>query len=221
MSDPLMHSKPDKNCTVYLVDDDRGMVSATSQWLTLSGLSVKAFADPKLILKAIKPNDFCVLVSDVRMPDLDGMGLMSLIHRKDRNIPVILITGHGDIPLAVEAMKAGAYQFLPKPFSPEELLKVVCEAQAVRQKSLQDHKSEVQAEANVKFDEVSLTENDQSNDGKLGDKVDEYEKTLIEAALKRNKGNISDTLDELDIPRRTLNAKMKKYGISRKEFRAS
>lgn len=211
--------QPNKNCTVYLVDDDRGMISATSQWLTLSGLNVRAFADPKQILKLIKPNDFCVLVSDVRMPDLDGMSLMSLVHRKDKDIPVILITGHGDIPLAVEAMKAGAYQFLPKPFSPEELLKVVCEAQFARQASLSMREvGETSASISV---ETAMPDHDETADATLGAKVDEYEKGLIEQALKRHGGNVTNVLEDLDIPRRTLNAKMKKYGISRKTFKLS
>jgi len=211
--------QPDKNCTVYLVDDDRGMVSATSQWLTLSGLNVRAFADPTQLLKVIRPGDFCVLISDVRMPDLDGMNLMALIHRKDKDIPVILITGHGDIPLAVEAMKAGAYQFLPKPFSPEELLKIVCEAQAARQITLTKHEgSEVQSTISV---EAEFFASDKSPATTLGHKVDEYEKGLIEQALKRHNGNVANVLEDLDIPRRTLNAKMSKYGISRKTFKAS
>jgi len=211
--------KPDRACTVYLVDDDRGMVSATSQWLTLSGLNVRAFADPKQILKLIKPNDFCVLVSDIRMPDLDGISLMSHVHKKDKDIPVILITGHGDIPLAVEAMKAGAYQFLPKPFSPEELLKIVCDAQAARQVSLNARRAN-EEKIVVSTDHASSMV-DEISDATLGTKVDDYEKGLIQQALKQHHGNIADVLEELDIPRRTLNAKMKKYGISRKAFKVS
>ncbi len=211
--------QPNKDCTVYLVDDDRGMVSATSQWLTLSGLNVRAFADPTQLLKVIRPADFCVLISDVRMPDLDGMSLMSLVHRKDKDIPVILITGHGDIPLAVEAMKAGAYQFLPKPFSPEELLKIVCAAQAKRQMTLtKQEESEAQPTISV---EMGSSTSGASSETTLGDKVDGYEKGLIEQALKRHNGNISKVLEELDIPRRTLNAKMQKYGVSRKTFKAT
>lgn len=217
MSD--FNAEPDKNCIVYLVDDDRGMVAATSQWLTLSGLTVRAFADPKMILKTIKPNEFCVLVSDVRMPDLDGMSLMSLVHMKDKEIPIILITGHGDIPLAVNAIKLGAFQFLPKPFSPEELLKSVCEAQAERQATLASRIEKDNPSSGVSQRKAVVAEVDMTNSN-LGSKVDEYEKSLIEAALQKHKGNIADTLEELDIPRRTLNAKMQKYHLSRKHFKA-
>ena len=114
---------------VYLVDDDRGMVSSTSQWLSLSGIKIQAFADPTALMKVVKAGHPCVVVSDIRMPGINGMELMKLIMGRDPSIPVILITGHGDIPLAVEAMKSGAFEFMPKPFSPEELLETVRRAQ--------------------------------------------------------------------------------------------
>ncbi|MEO0910064.1 MAG: response regulator, partial [Pseudomonadota bacterium] len=76
-------------CKVYFVDDDRGMVQSTVQWLTLSGLKVKAFADPVLLLKTIRQGEACVVVSDIRMPELDGMTLMRHIQTRDKEIPVV------------------------------------------------------------------------------------------------------------------------------------
>ena len=210
-----------KECIVYFVDDDRGMVHSTLQWLKLSGLKVQAFADSKLLLKTVRANEACVVVSDIRMPDLDGMSLMKHIHTRDKDIPVILITGHGDIPLAVEAMKSGAHEFITKPFSPERLVETIEDAQAKRISALEERKYSAGPNSNIA---VEVTANEASpveaeTSGPLNDRIDEYEKTLIQATLKKYGGEISSVLSELGLPRRTLNAKMKKYGISRRDFR--
>jgi len=208
---------------VYFVDDDRGMIHSSVQWLTLSGLKVQAFVDPKVLLKTIKPNAPCVVVSDIKMPDLDGMSLMQHLLAKDKHLPVILITGHGDIPLAVEAMKKGAFEFLTKPFSPEKLLEVIKSAQAARLKYLEnmvDISPAIASSKEVKDSgNAASLSNNERDVGALNVMVDDYEKTIIEKALKKHSGDISLVLEELDLPRRTLNAKMNKYGIERKNFR--
>ena len=214
--------KSPTDCIVYFVDDDRGMIHSSVQWLTLSGLKVQAIVDPKALLRTIKPNSPCIVVSDIKMPDLDGMSLMQHLHAKDKNLPVILITGHGDIPLAVEAIKKGAFEFLTKPFSPEKLLETIKSAQKVRITHLESLNS-----SNAR----SLEKGGQSNKPKEQEKlmsgevtplntlVDDYEKTVIEASLKKHGGDIALVLEDLNLPRRTLNAKMKKYNISRRDFR--
>jgi DNA-binding NtrC family response regulator len=210
-------------CKVYFVDDDRGMIHSSVQWLTLSGLKVQAFVDPKVLLKTIKPNAPCVVVSDIKMPDLDGMSLMHHLLSKDKNLPVILITGHGDIPLAVEAMKRGAFEFLTKPFSPEKLLEVIKSAQTSRMKHLESlqvaaNNSARTSSESSHVDDLSLS-SDMNDASALNVMVDDYEKAVIEKALKKHGGDVALVLEDLDLPRRTLNAKMKKYGIERKNFR--
>lgn len=211
-------------CKVYFVDDDRGMIHSSVQWLTLSGLKVQAFVDPKVLLKTIKPNAPCVVVSDIKMPDLDGMSLMQHLLAKDKNLPVILITGHGDIPLAVEAIKKGAFEFLTKPFSPEKLLEVIKSAQASRMhylESISDDSAVIVPPTKAQVsDNTSSVSNDISAVGTLNVMVDDYEKTIIEKALKKYGGDIGLVLEALNLPRRTLNAKMNKYGIERKRFRS-
>ena len=210
------------DCRVYFVDDDRGMIHSSVQWLTLSGLKVQAFVDPKVLLRTIKVNSPCIVVSDIKMPDLDGMSLMQHLHAKDKHLPVILITGHGDIPLAVEAMKKGAFEFLTKPFSPEQLLEIIKSAQTKRMEqlaSLEDSIKPDQLDEGKTPDKMVETIHDRGEAGPLNVLVDDYEKTVIEAALKKHCGDITLVLDDLNLPRRTLNAKMKKYGIERKAFR--
>ena len=212
------------DCKVYFVDDDRGMIHSSVQWLTLSGLKVQAFVDPAVLLRTIKLNSPCIVVSDIKMPDLDGMSLMQHLHAKDKHLPVILITGHGDIPLAVEAMKKGAFEFLTKPFSPEKLLEIIKSAQATRMQqlaTLQDNNNVASVDCDEKHQSVvqDIIDDEIVEAGPLNVLVDDYEKTVIETALKKHGGDIVRVLDELNLPRRTLNAKMKKYGIARRNFR--
>ncbi|KTT58352.1 C4-dicarboxylate ABC transporter [Pseudomonas oryzihabitans] len=107
---------------VYLVDDEASIREAVRQWLELSGHQVRLFARAEDCLAAVTPDFAGVVVSDVRMPGMDGLALLDRLQALDRDLPVILLTAHGDVALAVTAMRQGAYDFLEKPFSPEALL---------------------------------------------------------------------------------------------------
>ncbi len=111
--------------TVYIVDDEEFMRVAISQWLTLADYSVESFSSAKLALKHLTDDFAGVLVTDIRMPGMDGMELMHHVLQLDKEIPIVFITGHGDIPMAVSAMRKGAYDFIEKPFEPEILLEAV------------------------------------------------------------------------------------------------
>jgi len=107
---------------VIVVDDEASIRTAVEQWLSLSGFEVQLFGRAEECLAQL-PRDFPgVILSDVRMPGLSGLELLAEVQRRDADLPVILLTGHGDVPMAVEAMRDGAYDFLEKPFSPEALL---------------------------------------------------------------------------------------------------
>ncbi|MCP1512588.1 sigma-54-dependent transcriptional regulator [Pseudomonas rhodesiae] len=108
--------------TVIVVDDEASIRTAVEQWLSLSGFDVQLFSRAEACLAQL-PRDFAgVILSDVRMPGLSGLELLAEVRRRDADLPVILLTGHGDVPMAVEAMRDGAYDFLEKPFSPDALL---------------------------------------------------------------------------------------------------
>lgn len=107
---------------VYLVDDEASIREAVRQWLELSGHQVRLFARAEDCLAAVTSDFAGVVVSDVRMPGMDGLALLDRLQALDPDLPVILLTAHGDVALAVTAMRQGAYDFLEKPFSPEALL---------------------------------------------------------------------------------------------------
>lgn len=111
--------------TIYIVDDEESMRVAVSQWLTLSDYTVESFSAAATVLNKLESNFDGVLVTDIRMPGMDGLELMSRTLEIDPEIPVICITAHGDIPMAVSAIRSGAYDFIEKPFEPEILLETI------------------------------------------------------------------------------------------------
>jgi len=118
---------------VLLIDDDPHLRQALSQTLDLAGLKVVSLGDARDLAARLPADWPGVVVSDIRMPGIDGLELLQQLRTRDSEMPVILITGHGDIQLAVQAMRAGAYDFLEKPFPSEALLDSVRRALALRQ----------------------------------------------------------------------------------------
>jgi len=110
---------------VLLLDDDADLRHAVSQGLELEGHEVSVFEDPSAALSTISRDDYAVIVSDIMMPKMDGFAVLTQVMEIDPVLPVILITGHGDVPLAVNAMKSGAYDFIEKPFTVQKLAAVV------------------------------------------------------------------------------------------------
>ncbi|MBC2885276.1 sigma-54-dependent Fis family transcriptional regulator [Ochrobactrum sp. CM-21-5] len=112
----------DKPLPVLLVDDDKALRRATRQTLELAGYMVTDFGNASDTLAEISPAFDGVIVTDVRMPQIDGLQLFARIRDIDTDLPVILITGHGDIPMAVQALHDGAYDFIAKPFAADRLV---------------------------------------------------------------------------------------------------
>ena len=110
---------------VFVVDDDEGVREALSSLLRSVGLRVEAFATAQEFLRNPRPEAAACLVLDVRLPGLSGLDLQRELAGAGETIPIIFITGHGDIPMSVRAMKAGAVEFLPKPFRDQDLLDAV------------------------------------------------------------------------------------------------
>lgn len=106
---------------VAIVDDEPDMRESISQWLVLSGFETETYASAEEAMKVIGPDFPGVVVSDIRMPGMDGIAFLKRLMSQDSNLPVILITGHGDVPMAVEAMRLGAMDFMEKPFNPEKM----------------------------------------------------------------------------------------------------
>lgn len=120
------------NFPVCLIDDDEAVLRACEQTLTLADIRVRTFRSAEQALAALDDEPPAVIVSDVRMSGMSGLELLDAMHQRDRDVPVILITGHGDVTMAVQAMRAHAYDFIEKPFNSARLVDVVRRAQEKR-----------------------------------------------------------------------------------------
>ena len=122
------------NPTVFVVDDDQAMRTSL-QWLIEStGMQVKTFESADAFLSNFYPERAGCLLLDVRMPGMSGLELQSYLAREGYQLPVIIITGHGDVGMAVKAMRAGAMDFIEKPFHDEDLLRSIQRALEVDQR---------------------------------------------------------------------------------------
>ncbi|KGJ09111.1 sigma-54-dependent transcriptional regulator [Paracoccus sphaerophysae] len=122
--------------TVAIVDDEPDMRESISQWLSLSGFHTETFPSAEDALKAIGPDWPGVVISDIRMPGMDGMVFLKRLMGQDSGLPVIMITGHGDVPMAVEAMRLGAMDFMEKPFNPDRMTELAKKATQARRITL-------------------------------------------------------------------------------------
>lgn len=132
---------------VMVIDDEEHLRITASQTLELDGYTPYCFESAEQALDALTPDFPGVIVSDIRMPGMDGMTLLRTLRERDPTLPIILITGHGDISTAVEAMRAGAWDFLEKPFAGDQLLDVVRRGLEKRQLSLENDRLKAELEA--------------------------------------------------------------------------
>ena len=132
----------ENNPVVYVVDDDPSIRDALDSLIRSVGFRAQTFASAQDFLKSTRPDAPGCLVLDVRLPGLSGLDLQRELARVDIRIPIIFITGHGDIPMSVSAMKAGAVEFLTKPFRDQDLLDAI-QAAVERDRASQEGRAEL------------------------------------------------------------------------------
>jgi len=126
---------PDEGA-VHVIDDDQAVRESLAFLLVAAGIEARTYETPKGFLEELEGIASGCIITDIRMPQMSGLDLLQRIRQTRADLPVIVITGHGDVPLAVEAMKAGAMDFLEKPFDDEALLAAV--RAALRRKGSED-----------------------------------------------------------------------------------
>jgi FixJ family two-component response regulator len=143
---------------VFVVDDDSSVREALRRLITSVGLTVEVFPTAQAFLKALRPEAPGCLVLDVRLPGLSGLDLQRELVNTDAALPIIFLTGHGDIPMSVRAMKAGAIEFLTKPFREQDLLDAIRQAIA-RDRAAREERREL-GELRRRYDSLTPRERD-------------------------------------------------------------
>ena len=131
----------DPECIVFIVDDDPLVRDSVADLLGSAGFAAQTFGSATEFIQAKRPDASTCLILDVELPDLSGLDLQTDLTKSGIEVPIIFLTGHGDIPKSVRAMKAGAVEFLTKPFRAEELVDAVRQA-LVRDGDLRKQRSE-------------------------------------------------------------------------------
>lgn len=156
-NDPRMKTESSSAVpVVFVVDDDASLRGAVTNLIRSVGLRVEAFASTTEFFAAKRPDATCCLILDVRLPGVSGLDFQAELARAKIQIPIIFITGHGDIPMTVKAMKAGAVEFLTKPFRDQDLLDAI---QVALERSRASYASEKAiSELRAKFDTLTPRE---------------------------------------------------------------
>ena len=127
--------------TVFVVDDEEAICDSVAQQLRSVGKAIRTYSDPPRLLEELGPGHAGCIIIDVRMPGMSGLDVQRALNERRCAMPLIFITGHGDVPMAVEAMRNGAFDFLQKPFNDDDLIRRVQKAleQDARDRSRLEH----------------------------------------------------------------------------------
>lgn len=140
----MIHINHPKDVTIYILDDDSAVREALSSLVRSVGMRVVTFSSAADFLKCPIPDSPACLILDIKLPDVTGLELQERLNQSGSFLPIIFITGHGDIPMSVRAMKNGAVEFLTKPFTAEELLNAIREAVEKSRSNLREGKEQAE-----------------------------------------------------------------------------
>ena len=193
-----------KAMKIAIVDDEQDMRQSISQWLSLSGFDTESFASAEEALKRIGPDYPGVVVSDVRMPGMDGLSLQEKLNEHGLELPIVFISGHGGVPDAVRAMKGGAVDFLTKPFEDFELLNAI--QHALSHVSAHRDEKSVSADLQQRYDQLTPREKEILSrlvEGKPN-KIIAWELGVTESTVKVHRHNVMSKMQLRSLPELAL-----------------
>ncbi|MGE5472322.1 MAG: response regulator transcription factor [Bacteroidota bacterium] len=202
--------------TVYIVDDDASIRESLSSLIRSAGMRAEVFESPLEFLALQHLDDLSCVVLDVRMPGLDGLALQNKLAAQGNIIPIIFITGHGDVPLAVRAMKAGAVDFLNKPFNDTDILSAIAVALS-RISAVSNERLEL-ADLRLRFENLTPREKQIMLEVAKGrpNKIIAYDLGVSESTIKVHRHNVMNkmklkSLPELALVIQRLNSTLKYF----------
>jgi FixJ family two-component response regulator len=190
----------DANSTVLVVDDDPALRTSVGNLLRSLGLNAQVFASIADFLKSVPPEGPSCLVLDVRLPGHSGLDLQRELAAANRALPIIFITGHGDIPMSVEAMKGGAIEFLTKPFRDQDLLDAIQLGLSRDRARLKNEKA--QTSLNERFGSLSSREREimiQVAQGRLSKQI-AHDLGISETTVKVHRSRAMRKLNTRSLP---------------------
>lgn len=190
--------------TIYVVDDDASVRESLCSLLRSAGMRVEVFASALDFLAHGQPAALACVVLDVRMPGLDGFGLQQHLSACGHEIPIISITGHGEVPMAVRAMRAGAVDFLKKPFEDTDLLSAI-ELALSRASATSSERLEL-ADLRERYSTLTLREKQIMAEVALGklNKAIAYDLGVTESTVKVHRHNVMHKMRLKSIPALTM-----------------
>lgn len=195
---------------VLIIEDDavlRASIEQTLELAELEPIPTNGFTQAR---RTIRSNFRGVVLSDIRMPDHNGFDVLAFTQTRDPDLPVVLLTGHSDVPTAMRSVREGAYEYLEKPCDPQRLVDVVTRAL--------EHRGLV-LENRTMRDELDQQHAGETEDGTLAQRLEAHERQIIEEALSVENGKVAAAAERLGIPRNTLYDRMAKLGVVAKAFR--
>lgn len=228
----------DKKGRILVVDDDREMRTSLGHLLDSAGFEFSVISDGNQVADRLSASTFDVILSDVRMPVMGGLALLKWLNSTGNKTPLVLISAHGDVAMAVEAMQDGAYSFIEKPFEPRRLLSVLRNATNYRRLYLQvellrDQLADLSqagyrtsdmepiATSALPLTDIGRVLNLDELPQTLREAVAHFEQRLISDAIISHSGRMDDVANALGIGRRTLNEKIVKLGINKADLLGS
>jgi len=185
---------------VLIIEDDPVLRVSIEQTLELEDLEpipTNGFTQAR---RSIRSNFRGVILSDIKMPDHDGFDVLDFTRTRDPDLPVILLTGHSDVPTAMRAVREGAYEYLEKPCDPQRLVDVL--RRALKHRALVLENRSMREELDQESEEDDL--------GSLTERLEAHEREIIQQALRSDNGNVAAAANRLGVPRNTLYDRMAK-----------
>lgn len=194
---------------VLIIEDDPALRISVAQTLELEELTPIPTTSFVQARRSIRSNFAGVILSDIKMPDQDGFDILRFVKDRDPDLPVVLFTGHSDVPTAMRAMKEGAYDYLEKPCEPDNLVETLTRALKHRELVLENRAMvEEKNQRNALLPELSLS-----------DHLENYEREVIKTILREENGRVSAAAARLNIPRNTFYDRLTKLNIVAKTYR--